>query len=64
MKIKWFVVNVTAVGCPDKAEHTILGVVLAGCFLVNLGHICGWGATLRCVETPSRILITLLRVIE
>ena len=30
MKIKWFVANVPAVGPPDKAEHAILGVVLAG----------------------------------
>ena len=29
MKIKWFVVNVTAVGFPDGAEHAILGVILA-----------------------------------
>ena len=29
MKTKWFVVNVTAVGSPDRAEHTIWGVILA-----------------------------------
>ena len=29
MKIKWFVANVTTIGSPDTAEHTIWGVVLA-----------------------------------
>ena len=26
MKIEWLVANVTAVGCPDRAEPAILGV--------------------------------------
>ena len=46
MKIKWFVVNETAVGSPDTAEHAILRVILAVRFLANLGRICGRGATL------------------
>ena len=32
MKIEWFNTNVTAVGCPDKAEPAILGVILFGLF--------------------------------
>ena len=33
MKIKWLVADVTAVRSPDRAERTILGVILAGrCF--------------------------------
>ena len=32
MKIEWFVVNVTAVRSLDRAEHAILGVILAGHF--------------------------------
>ena len=43
MKIEWLVANATAVGSPDKAECAILGVILAGCFLVNSGRICGPG---------------------
>ena len=35
MKIKWFVVNVIAVGPPDRADRAILGVILAVLFLVN-----------------------------
>ena len=48
MKIEWIVANVTAAGSPDRAERAIWGTVLAGFFLVNSGHICGRGATLRC----------------
>ena len=29
MKIKWLVADVTGVGCPDIAERTTLGVILA-----------------------------------
>ena len=29
MKIKWLVADITAVGSPDRAERTILGVILA-----------------------------------
>ena len=29
MKIEWLVNDVTAVGSPDRAEHAILGVILA-----------------------------------
>ena len=33
MKIKWFLVDVIAVGSPGLAERTILGIILAGrCF--------------------------------
>ena len=32
MKIEWLVTNVTAVKCPDRARHAILGVILAGRF--------------------------------
>ena len=30
MKIEWLVNDVMAVGSPDRAEHAILGVILAG----------------------------------
>ena len=30
MKVEWLVANVTAVGSPDRAEHVILGMILAG----------------------------------
>ena len=46
MKIEWVVAHVTAVGSPDRAKRAILGVILAGHFLPDLGRICGWGATL------------------
>ena len=37
MKIYWLVTNVTAVESSDRAEHAILGMILAGRFLVNSG---------------------------
>ena len=47
MKIEWLVADVTAVGPPgDRAGCTILGMILAGRFLVNSGRIRGRGATL------------------
>ena len=30
MKIKWLVANVAAVGSVDRAEHAILGLIVAG----------------------------------
>ena len=47
MKIEWLVTDATAVKSSDREERAILGVILAGQFLVNLGHICGRGATLQ-----------------
>ena len=41
MKIEWLVTDIPAVGSPDSAERAILGMILAGRFLVNSGHICG-----------------------
>ena len=46
MKKEWLVANVTAVRSPDRAEHAILELILAGQFLANSGCICGRGATL------------------
>ena len=46
MKIEWLATDETAVGSPQKAESTILGVILAGDFLANSGPLCGLGATL------------------
>ena len=46
MKIEWLIINVTAVGSPDRAERAILEVILAGRFLANSGRICGRGTTL------------------
>ena len=45
MKIEWLVTNVTAVRSTDKAEHVILGMVLAERCFANSGRICGRGAT-------------------
>ena len=39
---------VTPVGSPERGERAILGMILAGCFLVNSGRICGRGAALWC----------------
>ena len=47
MKTEWFVVNVTPVDSPDRAERAILGVILH-VFLSNSGHLFGWEATLLC----------------
>ena len=46
MKIEWLATNVIAAGSSDRAERTILGVTLAGCFVASLGHICGRDASL------------------
>ena len=35
MKIEWWGTDVTAVGSPGRAEHAILGVILAG-YLAHL----------------------------
>ena len=35
IKIKWLVADVTAVGSPDRAEHAIILVILAGRFFDN-----------------------------
>ena len=47
-KIEWLITNVTAIGSPGWAKRAILGVILAGVFLANSGHICGRWATLWC----------------
>ena len=41
MKIEWLVTNVTADESNARAEHAILGVILARLFLANSGHVCG-----------------------
>ena len=45
MKTEWLVVSVTPVGCPDRAEHDILGRFWVF-FVTNSGHVCGRRATL------------------
>ena len=52
MKIEWLVTNVSAVGSPDKAEHAILGVVLAGRFL-SIQGVFVTGEPLCDVGTPA-----------
>ena len=37
MKIEWLVTDVTDVGSPDRAEHAILGVILAECLFGQFG---------------------------
>ena len=34
----WLVTDITAVGSLDRAEHAILGVILAEFFFTKLGH--------------------------
>ena len=49
--------DVAAFRSPDRAERVILGMILAGSFLVDLGHFCGRGATLRCrnpLQSPNK----------
>ena len=46
IEIKRLVADVTAVGAPDRAEHAIFGMSLAGYFLANSNCISGWGAIL------------------
>ena len=41
-KIEWLVAYMTL----DRAKRAILGVILVGRFLANLGCICGRGETL------------------
>ena len=46
MKTEWLVTDEATVESPDRAEHAILEIILAGCFFGNSGRICGRGATL------------------
>ena len=46
LKTEWLVADVTTVGAPNRAERTILGVILAGHFMGKSGRICGQGNTL------------------
>ena len=63
VKIEWLLADVTAVGSLDRAERAILGA--------DFGWACFWpiqiifvvGEPFCGVGTPSRPLITLLRVI-
>ena len=43
--MEWLVTDVTAVGSPDRAGRAILGCDFGWEFFVNLGRICGRGAT-------------------
>ena len=43
--------TVTAAWSPYRGKHACFGVILAGCFLVNLRHFCGRGSTLWCKKT-------------
>ena len=52
MKIEWLVTNLTAVGYPDRAEHAILGLILAGLFWpIQVVYVVG--EQLCGVGTPS-----------
>ena len=51
IKIEWFVTNVTFVGSSDRDEYDNFGGGF-GCFFVNLGHFCDWGANFD-ARTPS-----------
>ena len=52
MTIEWLVANVTAVESPDRAEHAILGVNLAGRFFADVGRFVV-GEPLYGVGSPS-----------
>ena len=67
--IEWLVdnVSVSAVGTPDRAERTILGVILAGRFFPNSSHICGRGAPLWCrvaLFSPTNFTYGYLMIME
>ena len=53
MKIEGFVANVTAVGCPDREERSILEVILALRFFWPIQAIFVVRETLCDVGTPS-----------
>ena len=52
MKIEWLVSDVTAVGCPDRAERAILRVISARRFVGQFGSFCV-GEPYCGVGTPS-----------
>ena len=61
MKIEWLIANVTVVAFPATVESERFWVIL-NVFNFDLGRFCNLGA-LCDLETPSRTLKTLLRVI-
>ena len=64
MKTKWLITDVTAVEPPDRAERANLGVIVAAHFLSwPIQAIFVVREPLCDVGTPSRALISLLRVI-
>ena len=46
MKTEWLVADVTAVGSLDRAEHAILGAIVAGRVFAHIGHFRGRRAPL------------------
>ena len=62
MNIESLVINVTAVGSSDRAEHAIFGMILAVRFLA-IQAVFATGEPLSDGGTASLALITLLRVI-
>ena len=64
MKIEWLVADVTAVGCLDRAERAILGVIVAGRVIGQFRSYLWSGSHFVVQElTPSLALVTLLMVI-
>ena len=53
MKIEWLVTDVTAIGPPVRAEHAILGVILAGRVFGQIQVIFVLAAPLCDVGSPS-----------
>ena len=53
MKIEWLVTDVTAVGSPDRTEHAILRVILAGRFFLPSQAVFVSGEPLCDAGTPS-----------
>ena len=54
MKIKWFVNNVTAVGSPDRAEHAIMGMILAVRFFLPIQAVFAVGGQFS--DAGNRVL--------
>ena len=49
MKLKWLIANITAVGSPLQQREQFFWLIW--CFLIDLGHFCSQGVTLRTRDT-------------
>ena len=63
MRIKWLVADVPPVESPDRVEHAVLGLNLAGRVFLPIQDIFVVAEPLCDVGTFSGALVTLVRVI-